>query len=460
MTADQLQRRLLKAVPEELRRGPRQPAPRDNAYEPWQSAIKVLRLPRERIRWDADFDLDSSDEAPTSAQLARFVRRHSATLADIDEGLRRREFFAPIVDLSRGSDELPFRLLELFALARARWRLARRGRRWSEAVTAAIGNLRMTQMIVRGGRVLLDYLFGIVMEMQALADLRRLLCDRHLSRELVERLVTAAVEPPIIDDAVHSLRGEFLNFWIPQNARVSATTSSRQTPEKIIRCWLSGKRGLFDRPDDAPAFYDEEPLAAVAEYISKTLAGHPRPFDLRASVQRHAKWQIQVLRQLADSPKLPPPKFADEPDTLWPKAIIDFVDGGTPERSVRKLLRSPNEIAVLRRRLRKVAHPLSDLLVGGSSTHHAGVVARQCDYRATQLVIKIRQHVDIHGSLPRSLAQLAGDKAIDELLTDPFSEMPWRYSKRRAMLWSVGWDHRDSRGRAVRDRVYPLPNWS
>jgi hypothetical protein len=66
--------------------------------------------------------------------------------------------------------------------------------------------------------------------------------------------------------------------------------------------------------------------------------------------------------------------------------------------------------------------------------------------RACRILLALRLYTVRKGQLPAGLADLVGEGLLPAVPIDPFSERPFRYSRERALLWSVGPDGRDDGG--------------
>lgn len=74
--------------------------------------------------------------------------------------------------------------------------------------------------------------------------------------------------------------------------------------------------------------------------------------------------------------------------------------------------------------------------------------------RATRILMLIEVFRRANGRLPDTLADLVGTEIATDLLQDPFDTKPFRYSKERKLMWSIGPYNGDNGGEGVVDRGY------
>ncbi|CAN5431818.1 hypothetical protein BH11ARM1_BH11ARM1_09720 [soil metagenome] len=258
-----------------------------------------------------------------------------------------------------------------------------------EAVTAIVKAHQTGTHLSTGEGPLIGYLVGIAI--RAIADKEALRMSADLSSDEIERLVQALSH----DDP----KAEFA---------------------MALRCDLDG--GSLQLIGATP-----DPAKIKASEFPAELRGHPFPLDRKATVTMLGRLVAKRIDHL-------PLNWSQQPDVVAdlnratasvPRAWLDH---GTDALT-------PAEVKKLAPELRKVNNPLGlqylDLAMRLMDRHFLEVPFRELERnRINILALRASAYLKDHGSLPKSLDDLAGTNR------DPFSEKPFLYDVAKGTISS------------------------
>lgn len=191
--------------------------------------------------------------------------------------------------------------------------------------------------------------------------------------------------------------------------------------------------------------------------ILDLLKDHPEPFDRAETVRlvalSHANQLENLKRPWADQKPGPEARVLEDV-AAWPDhlslSILKFIPlyvGRTDDEDL-----SAETLAKAREQLRKVHNPLGkhlirDLLFGKQNSESAVRSRDRGRLEAARCIIAIYLYERKQGARPERLDDLVKAKILPEVPRDPFDGKPLRYSRERAIIWSVGRDGKDNGGR-------------
>jgi len=260
------------------------------------------------------------------------------------------------------------------------------------------------------------------------------------------------LELPDFEPSVQSLkqvsRVEFCYYQLAELERQPAAPLETLVDSYILY-------HMYDSPDVKTLKIfgvTDDDIRGVRRELLTILKGHPRPYDKLETARISSEMAAQQIREL-DRPykerRRDIAKTLSEEIAAWPAHLCT---DGAPHSSAPGVKASTSltdaQLETARRAIAKVNNPLGkkiavESIESGIGTIHAILAAPHSHFASTRIVLACRRMLDGKGTLPERLPDLVDAGFLDRLPLDPFSERPLRYSRQRALLWSVGHDGED-----------------
>lgn len=463
-------------LPRVLRERPRVIAREANAVFPWTQVVQ-------EIVWDVRVPLEEIPEEH-QRQLAQ-VNAH--LVPQIDEGIAQgiaafssREYIGPPASDATGLSIIQMR--PLFWWLELRSRLALRDGDLAAAADDAARLVHVAACVYRGDNTLTEQMVASsVCGMGLKVALELLDADPVPDEVLVQLLRVVAELPPT---RARWGRGIVVDFWefdlqvlnsYPENGPLEALV------ERLLKLPQSNGGDLSDAGDAAHASLtaDTERLRretlARRKIMQYLLDGHPRPYDVRRTVQwcaelcaaeyrhcigpwqRPARWSMwEAARSRLSSLRT---WYRYRCFDVWPKCVqVNFIEDAlssdNPEYAQfgaimaasypgHAWLGRSESMARARRRLRRTENPVGRYLCG---QHHppSSMLTRdiclrsQTEPRIAAAVLGLKRYVQRHGRLPDKLEEVIAADLPRELVVDPYTGRLLLYWKEQALVLSAG----------------------
>ncbi|MGE0537864.1 MAG: hypothetical protein AB7O68_23060 [Pirellulales bacterium] len=464
---------LLDLLPDDLRVAPRVIPPEQNAWEPLREAGRLFvgRSEDMPAHWPPD---DSRNEGfqGSAAEVRAMIAANEPAIAALDEAIARRSIESP--DPTAGF-ELGFdsavRFWRLLAL-RIQIHLFD-----GQVATAALDGLRLLKL----GRMLIcdsncgNATTGEILVGSAAGLLRRIADDPRIEpATLLALLAEAKTCCDLHDGLAENVKLQLRHWTFPVIERLRQARSGdlhdliailvdQQVGEDLAEpdlsddeCWLEATRHSVRR----------ETLRGCLGYI---LRGHPRPYDEEETIAWLITDAREAIHQLAGDARSGWPRIVAPLVRWWnnrghkaPRVVAnswpvwvwrfgfsayDDIEEEDYSREVfeddyQNYLVRPNEdrLVAARRHIQGTSNPVGRLLLGQLAIASSEYVARLTEgsIRLTSLVIGLRLHEVVHGTLPKRLRHLVQAGVLDRLPVDPFTGRSFYYNAKTATVWSAG----------------------
>lgn len=437
---------LLEQVPAEVRYQ-RTPIPdAQNAFPLWERAGKTfvaLDAPDAEALIDSALDETRGLPAdPEGGRINVWVERNRECLAHFDAGTKRGRCQFPEID---GFDtELPYlaNMKNISTLKAALAKTQAAGGDWESACNTLLAQLRAGEMIALGEGGLIHYLVGIAVQRICLDGLAWLAIQERVPLSVLAKTCAALASNPRARDALAlALSVELCAVCVP----------TVEHAEQHLGSLLNG-----GSPRDLKNDEVRQSLLKNVDAIDK--AGTVRQlgaYYARMAANARASWKGRTRHDLYR-----------EAEADWragiQSAVILHLGGFIAEllyhRWVLGEWMSRQEKAEFKdlwsvKMKRDIVRPfnvvgkamVSLLLVPDESLCRTAAEAI-AEREALRTRVAIRLFHGSRGRYPDSLRELVDAKILPSLPTDPFSDEPFRYSRDRGLLWSVGPDGRDDAG--------------
>jgi hypothetical protein len=469
----------------------REPVPDSaNALPLWRAAAQAtVAIERSEEACDAESaSCSATDEvpAPSPDELKRrsdAIDKNRKALELIDAGIERGRLQFP---------EIPDP--ETFGVALdllSPWRDLARVRAWRvdqaladgdvrQAVHDVIALVRFGDLFSNADGVVVHYLCGVAFRGIATSSLLSMTSQRlprHALEPLLEAINASLASP---DGLEQSMIVDFHKTLLPLIDRIPHEAGIEDLIDILLAShYATQSKGLSDEP--VPDV--EERLVWRRERLLQILQGHPRPFDKAETIALIQQRLGEAIDELA-SPWVPGliefgtrvrqwqrqwhGRRLCRATRCWPFQLTPVcgVEGLGESDQARQWLAkmaqpldrwfsifrpiSDREIPRVRHRLRAVSNPVGLLL----AEHHAPFLTarssrlqhRLC-LEVCQAVLAIRIFETLRGRLPAALAEVVDAGIVGAMPRDPYSRGALHYSAHKRLVWSVGQDGRNRRGR-------------
>jgi hypothetical protein len=400
----------------------------DNAYPYWERATRTF------VELSADeAPLDLADEigcrngfweqARTDVQIAHWLSRYEPVLDLLDRAAAMDRLQLPPLPLDgkEWPQFSPWRSAGFLKILRAKQRASRND--WEGALRDIRDVLHLSDMLARGDAELIRFFVASAMRSSALTAARCLGSNPNAPRRTIDGLLLLVPDPKDWCEVWALVRRvEFTSFSVPTIAQLSETPWQR----------IGGKGSVHPNDPDGKR---------RSKLIEAVLAGNAHPFDLADTIHLAS----EIVQSDIDACSLPWDQARSSGATALPPAteaeeLLDAVVLGE-EPSTDEV-----ELQGLRDASAATLNPLgrSWLRRFGSHSYVETLFRLRVGWRATHLLLLVDSYRRRRGTFPASLSEVT--PPLSGAFVDLFSGDPFRYSRQRALLWSVGKNGRNDDG--------------
>ncbi len=404
----------IKNLPAELHLASTPLADDENAFPLWLKAVRVFKLAvDEDLQNNLDrleIEVDIPPDETGAKAMRDWFEQNRVAMKLLREGIRKGNCrFPPSAGpKSEFSYLIPLRHMGLALAAQAR--LETMSGNVNDAADKFLDVGRMGDLFLAGEGPLIHVLVGYSQQRSSAEGIRWLVARPDISEITLRRL---AAEPASYSMAApglaHAYRLEFAKYFLP-----------------LIL--------------DPASCFDEKNKAM------NKLVGNPACFDKTDTFQVGVEFYRRMVANCGRSwPKRDRGIGADA------KKIAEGLPNGIMKlTSPMKLEISDEEVADVLPKLEGLRNPVGRALVSNVITAldyaHPQQYEILAERRASQILAALRVYVLRSGALPESLDVLVKERILSAVPNDPFSEMPFRYSKDQRRIWSIGADEEDDLG--------------
>lgn len=429
----------LPEVPEELRYQRISIPDEENAVTDWLKATPLL-VPLEgpakamvRVAWTPGAKPPPPEEW---APVAAWVKQQADVLRLIEDGLRKPKAQWPL----RRPEvfEMGLNVVRLGATARlATACMADRDGIPANSVDLILGTVKLAQMTADGEGALIHYLVGHSVRSLAHQAAQRLAAEPHPPAVELRRLLTGL--PSLNDEPevyARVLRVEFCDYVVKpmdalevanqwtEAARTDAATMNLLVPAELQR--------------------------AHAVFLTPSLvASHPLPYDHAAAVRACIPNYLRYLRNVQNPwpDQEEPPHDADETLVAFledAEDVLKAVEGEPLPLNREAADRARTAYNEFKNPVGRLFEAKPDVVDFSARRVFQARVERE----ATRTLIALRIHHLEHGNWPARLDELVEAKLLPTLPIDAFSGKPLHFDRQRLLIWSIGDDGEDNKGRS------------
>lgn len=409
-----------------------------------EAMAKLVSIDDEDLDDKLDLIVNDKIPIPTGSdgnRLKDHLRENAPALALLDKAIARGRLQLPelrseAVLSSLSSEVVSWTKLEHWKEFKARMLMGER--KLSEAAKELLSLLQFGQMICQGDGALIHYMVGAAFQNRATECIRSMLAGHSVPPSVLEFVAKQLQEVSQAEDGIaQTYRVEFCAYCLPFLSKLPADGNVEKALEAFIAHYRIEKytRQISDR------------LETRKKRILALLAGHPSAFNREQTIRLDADLYAVSIRRTREPWKSEELDRAEEIGkelAAWPEALsVGALLSLWEDREV-----SEEELAKARQRLMTVQNPLGKQLATSSSSTkmvHA-VFFKRANLIATQVVVAIHIHFQSKGELPGSLGSLVDARLLSVIPIDPYDGKPLRYSRKKAILWSVGFDGKDNGG--------------
>jgi hypothetical protein len=458
---------LLKLIPEELVYHRKPLADDKNAFGPlqeaWKHVLPIARFQRElggKVNLRALCNLDETYRDPEiGRQLEALLDKNRRALELMDEAIARGRLQFPPRPNGRG-DRNANKLGDPATLCRDLVDLRCLRSRWYFEHKEYVKSAEELQAVVRFGGILdgsdgagLPRLSGRVFPILAALHMETLAHRKEVPTEVVAGMLVALEQAaPSEEVVIEGVRQDFALVVLPMLADIPKDGELAKAVAAIIdKRWPRNADVKLTSPKL------EGKLAALQAGILDLLKDHPEPYDWADAIRLvalSAGNEIQTLKHPWAHRKPDPTATVSAEVAAWPAPLSVSFLRMVPlylGRDDDEPLSSEN-LAEAREQLRKVRNPLGkhliqDMLIGNEPSLSATRFRDRAQLEAARCIVAIYLYERKVGARPERLDDLVKAKILPEVPRDPFDGKPLRYSRERAIIWSVGRDGKDNGGR-------------
>jgi hypothetical protein len=451
---------VLKLVPDELAYR-RQPLPDGQNVllllkQARDKFVKLNKLEKDAERWFAIWS--ASDwtkpfpKGEDARRLKEYLDANRRPIALMDEAIARGRLQLP--EYRRGGDradnELAYNPSLWHELRDVRMLHARRlfeSKRYGPAVAELQALLRFGELLRQCDGIAMHQRAGRSVQCVAASGMEIAAGLKAVPDAELEAMLGALGRVTHTGDKVaDGLRVDFWSQVLPELTDLPADGDLGRVVSTVIDKY---------RPGPDPLVNINPELDALKSDVLALLKGHPAPFDRAETVRLAALGYAAAVQNLQRPwPDQRPHPTASvlqevaawpEPLALGPMSVAPLYLGHERKKV------SAEELAKVREQLRRVRNPLGkhllrDVLMAGPSGWTKAKLGSTARLEVARCIIAIRLYERRHGTAPAALDALVTARILPEVPRDPFDGQPLRYSRDRAILWSVGPDGKDDGG--------------
>ncbi|HEV7225801.1 MAG TPA: hypothetical protein VGN42_24055 [Pirellulales bacterium] len=335
-------------------------------------------------------------------------------------------------------------------------------------------SLRMAEMALHGDGIVVTYLSSIAFQGSALDSMRGLARLAGTPADAIAAMLASIHRDWRGAEALaQCLRTEFHYYFLEQLAALCACGSAETLVDALLESVYDEYSLVLTANSRGP--HPDGRSAWRRQKLLELLAAHPSPFDPRQTISAASSKVAENLRHGESCWRAERERFTENrplSDDCWPPQLHpDFgyeILGPGPEarKAVEENLESMREIdypaskladlarywqapdeaafAAARDKLRQIDNPVGLLLAERETrllpTCVTVLFRARTSREATKAVLAIRLFLIQRGRLPESLDVLVDAGLLSKVPNDPFADRPLRYSRERAVVWSVGQD--------------------
>ena len=320
------------------------------------------------------------------------------------------------------------------------------------AASEVVQVLKLGQLTAETDGFLIHRIFGQGMQRRALDLIHKLACHGGVPHEMISFWTK---EVPKYEPTVESLkriqRIECCYWLVPELNQLPEGPTATLVDTFMVR--FMAVVLAFDIETRKILGVGDDDIRAVRQGLNAILKDHLRPLDKAGTVRIASKIVADLIRDL-DRPY--PARRRDTAADVakqidsWPPYLrlsetpLDFLFGN-------KTLTPPTDqqLVAARQALANVDNPLGKQIAADITSYNevlASAERHRACFAATRIVLACRRKLDRDGKLPEQLEDLVRDKFIGSIPLDPFDGQPFRYSRERALIWSIGPDGKDDKG--------------
>jgi hypothetical protein len=455
---------LLKLIPEELVYHRKPLADEKNALAPLEEARLQLQ-PISKFEKELGGELDIrkfrslSEPLPdeeTARQVDLLLEKNRRALELMDEAIARGHLQFPPkrrVGSGDGDNDLASAAATLWGdLHDLRYIRSRRyfeHKQYAQSAAELQSALRFGAMLDGSDGALIPRFVGRMFPLVAASRMEALASRKEVPAEVLANMLAALGRAaPSEEMCANGVRQDFSFLML----RMLADLPKERNLESVVAAIIDKRR------PKSPDVKEINPkLDALKADILALLKDHPEPFDraetVRLSVLSYANELDNLKRPWADR-KPDPTAHISEEVAIWPERLsLSFLKllplylGRNDDEELSKA-----NLGKAREQLHNVHNPLGkhlirDLLCNKESSESAIRFRARGRLEAARCIIAINLYERTHGARPERLDDLVKAKILPEVPRDPFDGKPLRYSRDRAIIWSVGRDGKDNGGR-------------